>query len=242
MLIYPAIDLRGGRVVRLSQGDYDRMTVYSDDPVEVARGFLAKGAACLHVVDLDGAKDGDPQNRSIIAALCSLPLFVEVGGGMRSEKDVESTLSLGVDRAILGTVAVTDFPLVQKLARQYGERIAVGVDAKGCKVATHGWQAVSELYGVDFCKKLADAGVQTVIYTDISRDGELAGTNLDVYRELSDIKGLRVIASGGVSFEREIVALRGMGVHGAILGKALYAGKLELSLAIALAGGEDMPC
>ena len=230
MLIYPAIDLRGGRVVRLTQGDYDRMTVYGDDPVAVAQGFVQAGATVLHAVDLDGAKDGSPQNRTVIGQLCKLPLSVEVGGGMRTEADVEATLALGADRVILGTVAVEDFGMV------------VGVDARGGKVATRGWREVSDLDGVAFCRKLADAGVATVIYTDIGRDGALSGTNLDVYARLSGIAGLQVIASGGVSFETEIAALRDMGLYGCILGKALYAGKLRLERALAIARGEAQPC
>ena len=241
MLIYPAIDLREGRVVRLSQGDYDRMTVYADDPVEVAQGFIRLGATCLHAVDLDGARDGGPMNRTVIAKLCALKLFVEVGGGMRSERDVEDTLALGVDRVILGTLAITDFPLVERLLHSYSERVAVGVDARDGLVATHGWRETSAVRGVDFCRRLRDAGVSTVIYTDISRDGQLSGANLDVYRELSAIEGLNVVASGGVSYESEIAELRDMGLHGAILGKALYTGKLALGRAIRIAKGEA-PC
>lgn len=242
MQIYPAIDLRGGRVVRLSQGDYDRMTVYSDDPVSVARGFIEAGASRLHAVDLDGAKDGSPMNRSVIAQLCALGLFVEVGGGMRTERDVESTLALGVSRAILGTVAITDYPLVERLVKRYKEKIAVGVDARDGLVATHGWREVSAQGSVDFCRRIRDTGVSTVIYTDVSRDGQLAGTNLEVYGQLCRLDGLQVIASGGVSFEGEIAALRDMGLHGAILGKALYAGRLDLRRALAIARGEAEPC
>lgn len=242
MLIYPAIDLRGGRVVRLTQGDYDRMTVYADDPAQVARGFVEAGAHCLHAVDLDGAKDGSPMNRGVIAALCGLGLFVEVGGGMRTERDVEDTLALGVSRAILGTVAVTDFSLVERLVKRYGTKIAVGVDARDGFVATHGWLETSAIRGVDFCRKLADAGVSTVIYTDISRDGQLSGANLDVYERLSQIGGLNVIASGGVSYEREIAALRDMGLYGCILGKALYTGRLDLRRALRIVQGEADVC
>ena len=241
MLIYPAIDLRGGRVVRLSQGDYDRMTVYAHDPAAVAQGFVDAGATCLHAVDLDGAKDGSPMNRAVIGELCKKPLFVEVGGGMRTEADVENTLALGVDRVILGTVAVTNFALVQQLVKKHGEKIAVGVDTKDGLIATHGWLETSDVRGVDFCRKLADAGVSTVIYTDISRDGQLSGTNLAVYEELSRIDGLNIIASGGVSFEHEIAALRDMRLHGCILGKALYTGKLDLARALAIAK-EAAPC
>lgn len=242
MFVYPAIDLREGQVVRLSQGDYDQMTVYSHDPEEVARGFLTAGAGCLHVVDLDGAKDGSPRNREVIRALCALPLFVEAGGGMRTEKAVEEILALGVKRAILGTVTVTDPALTDRLLKRFGERIAVGVDAREGLVATHGWQTVSNLNSVDFCKSLRDKGASTVIYTDISKDGQLAGTNLGIYEALGKIEGLNVIASGGVSYEREIAALRDMGVFGVILGKALYAGKLRLERALAIARGEAAPC
>lgn len=242
MLIYPAIDLRGGRVVRLTQGDYDRMTVYGDDPAAAARDFVNQGATCLHAVDLDGAKDGSPQNRAVIAELTRLPLFVEVGGGMRSEADVERTLALGVNRVILGTAAITNFSLVARLVKAYGERIAVGVDARDGLVATHGWLQTSAVDSVAFCRRLADAGVQTVIYTDISRDGGLSGANLDAYEALSHIAGLRIIASGGVSFEREIAVLRDMELSGCILGKALYTGRLSLERALKIAAGEAEPC
>ena len=242
MLIFPAIDLRGGHVVRLAQGDYGRMTTYSGDPVEVAEGFKRLGATGLHVVDLDGAKDGNPQNRAVIKALCGLSLTVQVGGGMRSEADVEETLALGVNRVILGTVAVTDYPLVERLAQKHGEKLAVGVDVKDGYVATHGWQEVSGIRGIDFCKKLRDTGIRTVIYTDISRDGLLEGTNLAAYEELSKVEGLQVIASGGVSFENEVQSLREMDLYGVILGKALYTGKLSLSRCLAIAKGELQSC
>ncbi len=238
MLIFPAIDLRGGCVVRLTQGDYAQMTVYSDEPISVAEGFKQMGAKCLHVVDLDGAKDGSPKNREVIARLCSLGLEVEVGGGMRDERSVENTLALGASRVILGTLAVTDFPLVVSLAKRYGEKIAVGVDARDGMAATHGWLETSGISGFDFCLRLRDSGISTVIYTDISRDGRLSGANLSVYKELRAIDGLNVIASGGVTEESEIAELRGMGLYGAILGKALYAGRLTLENALSAARGE----
>ena len=161
---------------------------------------------------------------------------------MRTEADVEATLALGAERVILGTVAVEDFGMVERLVARWGARIAVGVDARGGKVATRGWREVSDLDGVAFCRRLADAGIKTVIYTDIGRDGALSGTNLDIYARLSGIAGLQVIASGGVSFETEIAALRDMGLYGCILGKALYAGKLRLERALAIARGEAQPC
>jgi phosphoribosylformimino-5-aminoimidazole carboxamide ribotide isomerase len=239
MLIFPAIDLRDGKVVRLQQGDYDRMTVYSDDPVETAKGFVYAGASCLHVVDLDGAKDGSPKNRDVLRELCKLPLAIEVGGGIRDEKTIRDTLALGVKRVILGTVAVTDFPFAERMGKRYGGQLAAGVDVKDGFVATHGWTDVSDLEGFAFCQKLRDAGIATVIYTDISRDGLLEGTNLTAYEKLRTISGLNVIASGGISSEAEIRALRDLDVYGAIIGKALYAGTLSLKRALAIAKGEN---
>jgi phosphoribosylformimino-5-aminoimidazole carboxamide ribotide isomerase len=242
MLIYPAIDLRAGRVVRLAQGDYDRMTIYAEDPAEVAQGFVRSGAKYLHAVDLDGARDGSPQNRSAVAELCRLPLFVELGGGIRTQADVENALALGVSRVILGTVAAEDFPLTQRMARLYGEKIAVGVDVKDGKVAVRGWREMTDLTGYDFCRRLADAGISAVIYTDISHDGLLMGANLAAYEELQSIGGLNVVASGGIAYEREIAALRKLGTYGVIIGKALYTGKLSLTRVLKIAQGEEPAC
>ena len=200
MQIFPAIDLRGGQVVRLYQGDYDRETVYAADPCAVARSFLAAGARYLHVVDLDGARDGMLANFETIAAIVKQGgLYIEVGGGIRTEDRIRRYLDLGVGRCILGTIAVKDFAFTERMARTYGDRIAVGVDARDGYVAVSGWKELSAERGVDFCRRLRDAGVKTVIYTDISRDGAEAGTNLDLYRELSEIQGLDITASGGVS-------------------------------------------
>ncbi len=238
MKIFPAIDLRGGRVVRLQQGDYDLMTVYSDDPVDTAKGFLYAGASHLHVVDLDGAKDGSPKNRDAIRALCKLPLEVQVGGGIRDEAAIKDTLKLGAKRVILGTVAVKDFAFTQKMGAKYGDRLAVGVDVRDGMVMTHGWTEASELSGFTFCQQIRDAGISTVIYTDISKDGLLQGTNLTAYEQLTTIKSLNVIASGGITGEDEIKALRDLNVYGAIIGKALYAGTLSLKRALTIAEGE----
>ena len=237
MIILPAIDLRGGRVVRLTRGDYDQMKVYDGDPTAVARGFLDAGARWLHVVDLDGAREGSPRNASVIGELTSLGLNTEVGGGIRDEAGICAYLERGAMRVILGTVAVRDFGFVERMVAKYGNRIAVGVDAKDGYVAVSGWEEVTQLSGVEFCKRLRDAGVRTVIYTDIGRDGCLAGANLELYRELSAIDGLNVIASGGVSFESDVSALCKMDIHGAIIGKALYEGKLDLKRCLALAEG-----
>lgn len=242
MDIFPAIDLRGGQAVRLYQGDYDQTTVYSPDPCAVARDFKAQGAAHLHVVDLDGARDGTLANFDTVAALVRQGgLFVEIGGGIRTEERICQYLNAGVNRVILGTIAVEDFSFTERMVKEYGPQIAVGVDARDGYVATHGWTCSSAERGVDFCRRLKDAGVETVIYTDISRDGTLSGTNMEVYRELVRIPGLRVVASGGVSFLPEITALRQMGVAGVILGKALYTGKLRLSDALS-AAREEFEC
>lgn len=229
MRIFPAIDLRGGQVVRLLQGNYDEMTVYSSDPCAVAREFRNAGADALHVVDLDGAKDGTTANFDSIAALAKQGrLYIEVGGGIRTEERIRRYLDLGVGRVILGTIAVKDFAFTTRMAQQYGDRIAVGVDAKDGKVAVNGWLEQSEEDSIDFCRRLRDAGVKSVIYTDISRDGLEQGTNLDVYQQLQTIEGLDVTASGGITHLSEIVELDRMGVSAAILGKALYTGRLKL--------------
>ena len=229
MDIFPAIDLRGGQVVRLYQGDYDKETVYAADPCAVARDFLAAGAKCLHVVDLDGARDGTLANFESIAAIARQGgLYIEVGGGIRDEDRIRRYLDLGVGRCILGTIAVKDFAFTERMARKYGERIAVGVDARDGYVAVSGWKELSAEKGVDFCRRLRSAGVKAVIYTDISRDGAEQGTNLDLYRELSKIEGLAVTASGGVSSIEELRQLKAIGTQAAILGKALYTGRLDL--------------
>ena len=237
MQIFPAIDLRGGQVVRLYQGDYDKETVYAADPCAVARSFLAAGARYLHVVDLDGARDGTLANFDTIAAIVKQGgLYIEVGGGIRTEDRIRQYLDLGVGRCILGTIAVKDFAFTARMARTYGDRIAVGVDARDGYVAVSGWKELSQEKGVDFCRRLRDAGVKTVIYTDISRDGAEAGTNLDLYRQLAEIDGLDITASGGVSSIEELKELQRIGTRAAILGKALYTGRLDLKTVIAEVG------
>ena len=229
MQIFPAIDLSGGKVVRLYQGDYEKMTVYGADPCAVARDFMAAGAKYLHVVDLDGAKDGTLANFDSISALAKQGgLYIEVGGGIRTEERIAKYLDLGVGRCILGTIAVKDFDFTRRMAQKYGDKIAVGVDARDGYVAVSGWLETSKEKGVDFCRRLYDAGVQTVIYTDISRDGAEQGTNLALYRELARIEGLHITASGGVSSIAELKELHAIGTHAAILGKALYTGRLDL--------------
>ena len=237
MQIFPAIDLRGGQVVRLYQGNYDKETVYARDPCAVARDFLAAGAKYLHVVDLDGARDGTLANFDTIAAIARQGgLYIEVGGGIRTEDRIRQYLDLGVGRCILGTIAVRDFDFTARMARKYGDKIAVGVDARDGCVAVSGWKEISAERGVDFCRRLRDAGVRTVIYTDISRDGAEAGANLDLYRELAEIDGLDITASGGVSSMEELRELRRIGTKAAILGKALYTGRLDLKTVISEVG------
>lgn len=233
MQIFPAIDLRGGQVVRLYQGDYDRETVYGRDPCAAARDFIAAGAEYLHVVDLDGARDGTAANFDSIAAIARQGgLYIEVGGGIRTEDRIKQYLDLGVGRCILGTAAVKDFDFTARMAQKYGGKIAVGVDARDGYVATDGWREISREKGVDFCRRLHAAGVRTVIYTDISRDGAERGTNLVLYRELAEIRGLDVTASGGVSSIAELRELQAIGTHATILGKALYTGRLDLRTVI----------
>ena len=235
MKIFPAIDLRDGKAVRLYQGDYDQMTVYSEDPVDVARSFKEKGASYLHLVDLDGAKDGQLVNFETIRRIVEeVDLFVEVGGGIRDEKRICQYLDLGVGRVILGTIAVKEPEFLKEMVGKYGEKIAVGVDARDGYVAINGWKEITAQESFSFCKDLRDMGVKTVIYTDISRDGGLKGTNLEAYRRLAEIKGLDIVASGGISFEEEITALKET-AYGAILGKALYDGLLDLERALQLA-------
>lgn len=230
MQVFPAIDLRNQQVVRLTQGDYDRMEVYGGDPAAVARGFARQGAEYLHVVDLDGAKDGALSNFETVARIIAATgMFVEIGGGIRDEARIRAYLERGAGRVILGTAALRDFDFLKRMVDKYGEKIAVGVDAKDGFVATDGWLNVSAVRGVDFCKQLQQAGVAAVIYTDISRDGAMRGTNLEVYETLlRAAPGLAVTASGGVSSLEDVRALAALGVGAAIVGKALYTGALAL--------------
>lgn len=238
MQIFPATDILGGKVVRLTKGDYANVKIYADSPAEMAKEFMKAGATNLHMVDLDGAKDGTPVNFEAIKEAAKIKdLFIEVGGGIRDMKRIEDYLSLGVKRVILGTAAVRNYPFVEEAVKKYGDAIAVGVDAKDGLVAVNGWLETTTVNSVEFCKKLRDSGVATVIYTDISKDGMLSGTNLEIYKELSEIKGLDIVASGGITFIDEIKTLADMGIYGAIVGKAVYEGKLDLKEVLEAAGG-----
>ena len=233
MYIYPAIDLYGGKAVRLFKGEYSQMTVYSDNPVGVARDFAAAGASRIHLVDLEGAKTGKPANLSVIADIVKATgLFAEVGGGIRDMKTVESYLAIGVSRVILGTAAVRNPDFLKAALGTYGEKIAVGVDLKDGFAAIKGWTETSEIKAVDFFEKMQILGVKTIICTDISRDGAMKGTNLKLYRELSARFAIDLIASGGVSSMEDVTALAAMGLHGAIIGKAYYVGAVDLKEAV----------
>lgn len=233
MILYPAIDLVGGKAVRLYKGDYAQMTVYSDDPLSVAKDFQKAGAKRMHLVDLEAAKSGVPENAETIRAIAeNTDLFLEVGGGIRTMQTLESYLSLGVDRAILGTAAVTDPQFLREAVEKYGERVAVGVDLKDGFVAIKGWTETSDLTAESFFAKMEALGVKTVICTDISRDGAMKGTNRALYRELSEKFSIDLIASGGVSSIGDIAALKEMGLHGAIIGKAYYTGAIDLKQAL----------
>lgn len=236
MYIYPAIDLYGGKAVRLYKGDYAQMTVYSEDPAQVAKAFAAAGAKHIHLVDLEGAKKGEPANLAAIRSIIeAADLFVEVGGGIRNMQTIQQYLAIGVDRVILGTAAVTDPAFLEEALAKYGEKIAVGVDLKDGFVAIKGWTETSELTAHDFFGKMETLGVKTIICTDISRDGAMKGTNRELYKELSEKYAIDLIASGGVSTLEDVKALAAMDLHGAIIGKAYYIGAIDLKEAVEVA-------
>jgi len=240
MKLFPAIDMIGGKAVRLVRGDYAQMTVYSDDPVSVARSFAEAGATCMHMVDLEGARDGGCPNLDTIRRIVQdTELFVEVGGGIRDAKTVETYLSAGVGRVILGTAAVTNPAFLDDMLRQHGERIAVGVDIRDGYVAIKGWTELSEMTCFDFCADLERRGVRTVICTDISKDGLLGGTNTELYADMSRRFSMQLVASGGVSSLSDVERLTDMGLYGAILGKALYTGHIDLKEALRVARREE---
>ena len=235
MLIYPAIDLYGGQAVRLVKGDYAQLTVYSPDPLEVARDFAAQGATHMHMVDLEGARDGGTPNFQTIAAVkAASGLFCEVGGGIRDFDTIARYVDAGIDRVILGTAATVD-GFAEKAAARFGQHIAVGVDIRDGFVSVKGWTESSGLEAFDFCRRMQDAGVGTLICTDISRDGMMAGTNVALYQKLSAQLKLNVIASGGVSALDDVRRLRALGLHGAIVGKAYYTKAISLKEAIEVA-------
>ncbi len=236
MKIFPAIDLYDGKAVRLLRGDYNQMTVYSDKPWEFAADFEKEGATCLHLVDLEGAKTGETPNIEIVRRIVQeTGLFTEIGGGIRSMETIEKYIEAGVDRVILGTAAVTDEQFLLDAYKKYGDKIAVGVDIKDGYVAIKGWLETSEYDVYTFCQKMQDIGIKTIICTDISKDGAMAGTNLALYQELSEKYSLDITASGGVSTLDDVKNLRNMGMYAAIIGKAYYTGAIKISDAIEVA-------
>ncbi|MBR2848106.1 MAG: 1-(5-phosphoribosyl)-5-[Clostridia bacterium] len=236
MYIYPAIDLYGGQAVRLTRGDYSQMTVYDNDPVGVAKRFCKAGAEKLHIVDLEGAKDGSTANYAMIAEILkATPLKAEIGGGIRSLDTVEKYISAGAERVILGTAAIEDPAFLRAAACEYGDHIAVGVDVKDGFVAVRGWTEVSGRECFDFCRELESIGIKTVISTDISKDGMESGTNRDLYARLRDELSMNIIASGGISTLDDLAAVRDLGVYGAIVGRVLYTGAMNLTDALAVA-------
>ncbi len=234
MLIIPAIDLYGGKAVRLLKGDYARMTVYEEKPARLLNTFREEGAKAVHVVDLEGARDGQTPNLKLISDMkTGTSLFMQVGGGVRSMDIVSRYLEdARVDRVIIGTAAVTDPGFVEQAVRRYQDKIAVGVDIRDGLVAIRGWTATSGLEAFAFCRRMEELGVKTIISTDISRDGALQGANRDLYQRLSEELKVHIIASGGVSSVEDILALRRLGMYGAIVGKAYYEGRLPLRVAI----------
>lgn len=237
MNIFPAIDLFEGKAVRLFKGDYAQMTIYSDDPGSIGEDFAAQGAQYIHIVDLEGAKDASTPNFDTVVDIKRRSgLFCEIGGGIRSLETIEKYLNAGIDRVILGTAAVTEEGFVRKAVKLWGERIAVGIDIKDGYVAIKGWTEKSELEAFTFCQSMQDIGVATIICTDISKDGAMAGTNRELYRELSNRFDIQITASGGVSTIDDIKALAEMDLYGAIIGKAYYTGAIDLAEAIRCSG------
>ena len=248
MNVIPAIDLLDGKCVRLYQGDYQQSQVFNENPVEVAQQWLEQGATRLHLVDLDGAKQGKPLNLSVIEAIVkAVDIEVQVGGGLRTYDSVKKILDLGVKRAILGTVAVEQPELVQQLCQDFPEQIFVGIDARNGKVATKGWLETSTVEATDLAQKMAKLGAAAIIYTDIHRDGTLTGPNLDALRELANAIDIPVIASGGVSKLTDLLsllALEPLGVNAVIVGRAIYTGDVNLKEAIQAIGSgrwQDIP-
>ena len=233
MKLFPAIDLYEGKAVRLFKGDYAQMTVYNNDPAAVAADFAAAGATCIHIVDLEGAKSGTTPNFDTVCKIkATSGLFCEIGGGIRSMDVIDRYLSAGIDRVILGTAAVGNLDFVKRAVDKYGDRIAVGADLKDVYVAVKGWMEKTNVSADEFFAQMQDVGVKTVICTDISKDGAMMGTNLELYRSLSQRFSMQIVASGGVSSLEDVEKLSQMGLYGAIIGKAYYTGAIDLKKAV----------
>ncbi len=229
MIIFPAIDIKDNKCVRLLQGDFDKVNVYGNDPSLMAKKWEDKGAKFLHMVSLNGARgEGNVNDESIKKLLSTVNIPVQMGGGIRSKERVKELLDLGVNRVILGSVAIKDKELLKDLISQYKEKIVVSVDAKNGKVAAQGWEEVSDVNSLDFCKELEEMGVKTIVYTDISKDGMMIGPNFDIYEKLSKETNLDIIASGGVTSIEDVKKLKAMDLYGVIIGKSLYENKIDL--------------
>jgi len=236
MFIFPAIDLYEGKAVRLLRGEYDKMTVYSENPIEIAYEFESLGASHIHMVDLQGARDGGTPNIDIVRQVAeNTGLFVEIGGGIRSMEVIDAYIGAGIDRVILGTAAVQDKVFVKAAVDKYGEKIAVGADIKDGYVAIKGWTEKSQYTCFEFCKEMQNLGVKTLICTDVSKDGAMQGTNRELYKELSEKFNMQIVASGGVSTIDDVKALAEMNLYGAIIGKAYYTKAISLKEAIEVA-------
>lgn len=236
MIIYPAVDIRAGKCVRLTQGEFDKQTIYADNPVDMAVKWEQAGAQYLHVVDLDGARSGKSQNIDVISEIAAkIAIPVQLGGGIRTIATIEDAISRGIKRVILGTSAVKQPELVKQAVNSFGENVVIGIDAKDGMVAIEGWEKTSEFKAVDFAKRMESLGIQTIIYTDISRDGMLSGPNLKAMEEMVKAVSIDIIASGGVGKIEDISNLKCVGVSGAIVGRALYTQDVDLKEAIAIA-------
>lgn len=235
MIIFPAIDIKDNKCVRLLQGDFNKVNIYGDDPSQMAKKWEEKGAEFIHIVSLNGARrEGNINDDSIKKIIQSVKIPIQIGGGVRDEKRIEDLLDMGVNRVIIGSMAVKNKELLKYLVKKYKEKIVVSIDAKNGKVAIEGWEEVSSLDSIDLCKELEEIGVKTIVYTDISKDGMMIGPNFNIYEKLSKETSLDIIASGGVTTLEDVKKLNLMNLYGAIIGKSLYENKIELEEALSL--------
>jgi phosphoribosylformimino-5-aminoimidazole carboxamide ribotide isomerase len=240
MIVYPAVDIRGGKAVQLVEGDYSRETIFDADPVDAARRWADAGATWIHIVDLDGARDGVRANQDAIARIRkAVNVKLELGGGLRTMDDLDAMYALGIDRLVIGSAAVTNPKLVTKAVVRFGGLIGVGLDARDGKLASHGWLDQSDVDALEAARRFAVEGVEHVIFTDIRRDGNMQGPNLDALKEMIDTVPANVIASGGISSLQDLEAVQDLGAAGAIIGSALYKGAIGLPDALAMAAGKD---
>ena len=235
MIIFPAIDIKDNKCVRLLQGDFNKVNIYGDNPSVMAKKWEDKGSQFIHIVSLNGARgEGNINDKSIKEILNTVNIPIQIGGGIRDEKRVKELLDLGVNRVIVGSIAVKNKELLKDLVKKYNEKIVVSIDAKSGKVATEGWEEVSSVDSVELCKELEEIGVKTIVYTDISKDGMMIGPNFNIYEKLSKETNLDIIASGGVTTMKDVEKLKEMNLYGAIIGKALYENKIELKEVLSL--------